>query len=104
MPSIENPASQNAAIAALGTSEQAELPIENVVPCFTPGTVIATPSGEKRVEDLQLGAFRQTGRHELRNAVKIAVVAMVVAVREQPVRRLPIIGEVEGAADPDIGE
>ncbi|MBP0483051.1 Ig-like domain-containing protein [Sagittula salina] len=29
--------------------------IEEVVPCFTPGTLIATPSGEKLVEDLQVG-------------------------------------------------
>jgi hypothetical protein len=30
--------------------------IENiVVPCFTPGSMIATPRGERRVEDLQLG-------------------------------------------------
>ncbi|NUH65460.1 Hint domain-containing protein [Sulfitobacter sp. S0837] len=29
--------------------------IENVIPCFTPGTKIATPKGEVRVEDLQVG-------------------------------------------------
>ncbi|MEQ8430527.1 MAG: Hint domain-containing protein [Roseovarius sp.] len=69
MPPIENPASQNAAIAALGASEQAELPIENVVPCFTPGTVIATPKGEQRVEDLQVGdrvLTRDNGLQEIR--------------------------------------
>ncbi len=29
--------------------------IENVIPCFTPGTLIATPTGEKMVEDLKMG-------------------------------------------------
>ena len=29
--------------------------IEEIVPCFTPGTMIATPKGERRVEDLQEG-------------------------------------------------
>ncbi len=29
--------------------------IENVVPCFTPGTMIATPQGERRVEELKVG-------------------------------------------------
>ncbi|MFN3646214.1 MAG: Hint domain-containing protein [Gemmobacter sp.] len=29
--------------------------IENVVPCFTPGTLIATPRGEVPVEDLKVG-------------------------------------------------
>ncbi|QBF31656.1 Hint domain-containing protein [Thalassococcus sp. S3] len=29
--------------------------IETVIPCFTPGTMIATPTGERRVEDLEIG-------------------------------------------------
>ena len=29
--------------------------IENVIPCFTPGTTIATPRGERLVEELQVG-------------------------------------------------
>lgn len=36
-------------------SQRLEMPVENVVPCFTPGTVIATPMGERRVEDLREG-------------------------------------------------
>ncbi len=29
--------------------------IENIIPCFTPGTTIATPRGQKLVEDLSVG-------------------------------------------------
>jgi len=29
--------------------------IENIVPCFTPGTMVATPTGERPVEDLRAG-------------------------------------------------
>ena len=29
--------------------------IENVIPCFTPGTAIATPQGERFVEELRIG-------------------------------------------------
>ena len=29
--------------------------IERVVPCFTPGTLIATPKGERKVEELEVG-------------------------------------------------
>ena len=36
-----------------GTSEFSE--IETVIPCFTPGTLIATPKGERKVEDLKAG-------------------------------------------------
>lgn len=43
--------------------------LPNVVPCFTPGTVIATPTGEKRVEDLAVGdrvLTRDNGLQEIR--------------------------------------
>ncbi|WP_299692465.1 Ig-like domain-containing protein [uncultured Tateyamaria sp.] len=43
--------------------------IENVIPCFTPGTLIATPKGERRVEDLKVGdrvITRDNGIQEIR--------------------------------------
>ena len=43
--------------------------IENVIPCFTPGTLIATPKGERRVETLKVGdrvITRDNGIQEIR--------------------------------------
>ncbi|MFN0115002.1 MAG: Hint domain-containing protein [Paracoccaceae bacterium] len=43
--------------------------IENIVPCFTPGTAIATPKGERAVEDLKVGdrvLTRDNGIREIR--------------------------------------
>ena len=43
--------------------------IECVIPCFTPGTLIATPKGERPVEDLQPGdkvITRDNGIQEIR--------------------------------------
>jgi Ca2+-binding RTX toxin-like protein len=43
--------------------------IEQIVPCFTPGTLIATPRGEKPAEDLQVGdrvITRDNGIQEIR--------------------------------------
>ena len=43
--------------------------IENIIPCFTPGTVIATPKGERLVEELREGdriITRDNGLQEIR--------------------------------------
>lgn len=43
--------------------------IENIVPCFTPGTAIATPKGERAVEELTVGdrvVTRDNGIQEIR--------------------------------------
>ena len=43
--------------------------IENVIPCFTPGTLIATPKGERKVEELEVGdriITRDNGMQEIR--------------------------------------
>ncbi len=53
--------------ALTGTATFSE--IENVIPCFTPGTLIATPEGERRVEDLKVGdrvITRDNGIQEIR--------------------------------------
>ncbi|MEP4198188.1 MAG: tandem-95 repeat protein [Aliishimia sp.] len=50
-----------------GTLEFTE--IEDVIPCFTPGTLIATPRGELKVEELQVGdrvITRDNGIQEIR--------------------------------------
>ncbi len=58
---------QDAVGNTTGTLQYSE--IENLVPCFTPGTVIATPRGERLVEDLQVGdriITRDNGLQEIR--------------------------------------
>ena len=65
--------------------------IENVIPCFTPGTLIATPRGEVPVEELKVGdkvitrdngiqAIRWLGRTEL-NAATLAVRPQMKPIR-----------------------
>ncbi len=51
----------------IGTMDFSE--IERIIPCFTPGTLIATPRGEMRVEDLKIGdrvITRDNGIQEIR--------------------------------------
>ncbi|WP_417524880.1 Hint domain-containing protein [Marinovum sp.] len=53
--------------ALMGTSTFED--IENVIPCFTPGTTIATPTGERLIEDLREGdrvITRDNGLQEIR--------------------------------------
>ena len=55
--------------SAAGTPAAKAETFANVVPCFTPGTVIATPFGEQRVEDLTVGdrvLTRDNGLQEIR--------------------------------------
>ncbi|MFU1476596.1 Hint domain-containing protein [Roseovarius sp. C7] len=43
--------------------------IERIIPCFTPGTLIATPKGERKVEELEVGdkvITRDNGLQEIR--------------------------------------
>ncbi|MEO0750577.1 MAG: Hint domain-containing protein [Pseudomonadota bacterium] len=64
MPTTENMKSDR-----LGDIAAGKEPLPKVVPCFTPGTVIATPSGEKPVEDLDVGdrvLTRDNGLQEIR--------------------------------------
>lgn len=59
--------------------------IENVIPCFTPGTRIATPTGERRVEDLSVGdrvITRDNGIQEIRWIGKRAMSGQELATAE----------------------
>ena len=58
---------RDASGAVIGTAVFTE--IETVVPCFTPGTAIATPRGERLVEELRVGdriITRDNGIQEIR--------------------------------------
>ncbi|MEW9920716.1 Hint domain-containing protein [Marimonas sp. MJW-29] len=64
--------------------------IENVVPCFTPGTRIATPQGERLVEDLHVGdrvITRDNGIQEIRwvGARRMSAAAFERAPHMRPV-------------------
>ena len=55
--------------AGTNTGQMDFYDIENVVPCFTPGTAIATPKGERMVEELREGdkiITRDNGIQEIR--------------------------------------
>ena len=64
--------------------------IENVIPCFTPGTKIATPKGERLVEELKVGdrvITRDNGIQEIRwvGARKMTGQELAQAVHLRPV-------------------
>ena len=53
--------------SVIGTMTYRE--IERIIPCFTPGTLIATPNGERKVEELKAGdrvITRDNGIQEIR--------------------------------------
>ena len=65
--------------------------IETVVPCFTPGTMIATPRGERAVETLQVGdrvITRDNGIQRIRWVGKrvLGAAELVRSAHMQPVR------------------
>ncbi|GHG80454.1 Hint domain-containing protein [Pseudodonghicola xiamenensis] len=62
--------------------------IEKIVPCFTPGTRIATPEGERLVEDLQIGDLvmtRDNGIQEIRWIGERELAGAEMAEHLQPV-------------------
>ncbi|WP_397543937.1 Hint domain-containing protein [Roseovarius salis] len=68
MPMIKNFTNPPSADGSSVTERQSA-PHDNIVPCFTPGTVIATPSGERPVEALRPGdqvLTRDNGLQEIR--------------------------------------
>lgn len=65
--------------------------VERVVPCFTPGTLIATPQGERRVEELRAGdraITRDNGIQEIRWVGRrdLSATDLAQAVHLNPVR------------------
>ncbi len=65
--------------------------IEKIVPCFTPGTLIATPRGERLVEELEVGdrvITRDNGIQEIRWIGKRRLNGLELALADhlQPVR------------------
>lgn len=70
MPNLDRQiAWMNRKAAQLRAARSVTAKIENMVPCFTPGTLIATPFGETPVEELQVGdqvVTRDNGLQEIR--------------------------------------
>ena len=63
--------------------------IENVIPCFTPGTRIATPMGERLVETLEAGdrvITRDNGIQEIRWTGQRRLVGSEIPAHLRPVR------------------
>ena len=64
-----SPDREDGVVTFLDGTTMAFTEIENVVPCFTPGTAIATPRGERLVEELRVGdriITRDNGIQEIR--------------------------------------
>ena len=77
--------------------------IETVIPCFTPETLIQTPGGERRIEDLRLGELVETRDHGPQPIRWIGDRKL----SEFDARRLPQIAPVRiarGALGPDLPE
>ncbi len=77
--------------------------IENIVPCFTPGTMIATRKGECRVEDLRVGdrvITRDNGIQEIR---WVGARAMSGAELEKAAHLKPVLIR-QGALGNDLPE
>lgn len=65
--------------------------IENVIPCFTPGTLVATPQGARRVENLTVGDRVQTRDNGIQTIVwagskAISHANLIIAPELRPVR------------------
>ncbi|SIN91268.1 Hint domain-containing protein [Vannielia litorea] len=77
--------------------------VENVIPCFTPGTLIATPRGEVAVEDLKVGdkvITRDNGIQEIRwlGRTEVGTVELMKRPELRPVRI------AQGALDGNLPE
>lgn len=72
-----------------GTNEYANINytnIEEIIPCFTPGTLIATPKGEMKVEELKVGdrvITRDNGIQEIRWIGHKALTGAELAARRE---------------------
>lgn len=77
--------------------------IENIIPCFTPGTLIATPKGARKVEDLGVGdrvITRDNGIQEIR---WVGARALSGAELEHAVNLKPVLIR-QGALGNDLPE
>lgn len=91
MPMIKNFTGTEPGTAAQRAREGQDSPRENIVPCFTPGAAIATPSGERPVEELRAGdrvLTRDNGLQEIRwiGACRMNAATLRDAPELRPVR------------------